>query len=185
MVKGFIWKDLYPSLFQISTTYNMPFSHFIHSDTSSSSSFLSCDLHFRRDVRDEELNVLIELQGSLERVSLVERAANIKWVWDSSCYFQLNLSMRFFLGQSFSLLSSLSCRLESADPIQSSSVLVDCSARKITNLQCKKGGSLALFVRVGVRDVGKRWRLRTTFLFIALLRVTFGSKNWRSWVWFG
>lgn len=45
---GASFKDLYLSLFHISSIHNKPISHFIQSVKSSLSSFLSWDLHFRR-----------------------------------------------------------------------------------------------------------------------------------------
>lgn len=67
-----------------------------------SSSSLCCDLHLQMDMRNDKVNELSSLLGSLERVRLVEKVDDIRvWDMDSSCVF----SVKFFY-ESFFLISS-------------------------------------------------------------------------------
>lgn len=72
------FKDLYPSLFQISSLHDKPISQFIQDEGSRLNSSLSWVLHFRRDLRDEEMNELSSLLQSLENVRLDVDGIDIK-----------------------------------------------------------------------------------------------------------
>lgn len=115
-----------PSLLQISTAHNQTISHFLRSDSSSNLSTISWNLHFRRNLKDEEVNDLSLLLGSLDPVILIEGAEGSGFGIFQG-YFPLDHSSSLFSLNSFPYFPLSLNHLESAYCIQDSSVLVVCS----------------------------------------------------------